>query len=200
MRFFVSIILVWLLVSDARSQQWPFEFWHEGKAVLESGDTLTGQLKYDLQQDLLQHRNTQSTAEVFTARKVLFFEIFDNSVRKYRQFFSLPYALNGGYKAPVFFELLEEGKMTLLAREAVEYRTFTNPYGFGSFTRMVLVNYYFFLKDNGNIEPFLGKKRADLLELMGKRKEQVQDFIKQNRLDIEDKYDLVQIIEYYNSL
>jgi hypothetical protein len=194
------ILLFGLLISEAHSQQWPFEFWHEGKVVLESGDTLKGQLKYDLQQDLLQYKSTQSTAEALTARKVLFFEIFDNSVRKYRQFFSLPYALNGGYKAPVFFELLEEGKMTLLAREAVEYRTFSNPYGFGSFTRMVLVNYYFFLKENGDIQPFLGKKRSDLLELMGKKSEEVQEFIKQNRLDVEDKYDLARIVDYYNSI
>lgn len=194
------ILIFGLLLREGRSQQWPFEFWHEGKMVLESGDTLKGLLKYDLQQDLLQYKSSQSTAEAFTARKVLFFEIFDNSVRKYRQFFSLPYALNGGYKAPVFFELLEEGKMTLLSREAVEHRTVSNPYGFGSFTRLVLVNYYFFLKENGHIEPFLGKKRSDLLDLMGKKSDKVHEYIKQNRLSIEEKYDLARIVDYYNSI
>src|SRR4051812_25254894 len=112
------LLIVCLLATvGAWAQQWPFELWHEGKIVLLQGDTLKGAVKYDLQQDLVQFNGAGQRVEAFTARKVLFFEIFDRTVSKYRQFFALPYATTTSYRTPVFFELLEEGKMTLLCRE-----------------------------------------------------------------------------------
>jgi hypothetical protein len=197
--FFLSVLLLTKGVPVAHAQQWPFELWHEGKVVLESGDTLRGQVKYDLQQDLIQFNIPNKVAEAYSARKVLFFEIFDNTVRKYRQFFSLPYATNTDYKAPVFFELIEEGKLTLLAREALEYRTYSNPYFIGSYSRLVLVNKYFFLNNRGDIESFSGQKQ-ELLQLMGNQSEKVEKFMRANRLRVDEKYDLARIIEYYNSL
>ena len=121
------IIVLLVVGASARAQQFPFEYWHEGKVVLESGDTLKGLIKYDLQTDLIQVQYDKK-AESYTARKVIFCEIFDATARSYRQFYSLPFALNGTYKAPVFFELLSEGKLTILVREAIEYRTFNSMY------------------------------------------------------------------------
>lgn len=198
--FFLVCFLTLVNLTSVSAQEWAFELWHEGKMVLESGDTLKGQIKYDLQQDLLQFKSNQSLQEAYTARKVLFFEIFDNTVRRYRQFFSLPYSINTGYKAPVFFELLVEGNITLLSREALEYRTFSSPYFIGgSYTRLVLVNKYFLLEEDGDIIDFEVKK-ADLLSKMGKKGDKVERYMKDNRLRVDDKYELVRIINYYNTL
>src|SRR5262245_33802181 len=109
-------------VGSVGAQDWPFELWHDGKIVLLEGDTLKGPIKYDLNQDVLQ-LNLKTKIEAYSARKVLFFEIFDITVHRYRQFFALPYTSPAGYRAPVFFELLEEGKLTLLAREALESKS-----------------------------------------------------------------------------
>jgi hypothetical protein len=196
---FLSVLLSAQVVTVAHAQQWPFELWHDGKIVLESGDTLRGQIKYDLQQDLVQFNIPNKVAEAYSARKVLFFEIFDNTVRRYRQFFSLPYATNTDYKAPIFFELIEEGNLTLLAREALEYRTYSNPYFIGSYSRLVLVNKYFFLNTRGDIESFSGQKN-ELLQRMGNQSDKVEKFIRTNRLRVDEKYDLARIIAYYNSL
>jgi hypothetical protein len=181
------------------AQKWPFELWHDGKIVLAEGDTLKGLVKYDLQQDLVQYSMDDRRVEAFTAKRILFFEIFDTSVHKYRQFYSLPYQTSSGYTAPIFFELLEEGKMTLLAREALEMRSYNSPYYIGTYSRMVLVNKFFFLDDKGKITQFMGSKK-DLLDLMGKKADDVDKFIKTNRLDFENKYDFARIIDYYNSL
>jgi len=112
-------VLLFFLSAPVVAQQFPSDLWHEGKIILLEGDTLKGNIKYDLQQDLVQYGIADQRTTAFSARKVLFFEIFDTSVRKYRQFFALPFTTTSGYKAPVFFELLEEGKMTLLSRESV---------------------------------------------------------------------------------
>ncbi len=186
-------------LSFAQAQQYPFEFWHEGKIVLETGDTLKGQVKYDLQSDLLQFESNKRF-ESYTARKVLFFEIFDGTVKNYRQFYSLPYSTAGEYKAPVFFELLAEGKLTLLSRERLEFRTYNSGfYYYNTYTRMVLVNKYFLLRENGQIEEYLGKK-SDWLELMGNKAEDVEKYAKANRLNFDNKSELARIVSYYNSL
>lgn len=191
--FFVSF-----LSTVAYSQQWAFELWHDGKIVLASGDTLKGLVKYDLQQDIVQFNNQKGTVEAFTARKVLFCEIFDTTIGQYRQFYALPYSATSGYRTPVFFELLEEGKMTLLARENLEYRTYSSPYYFGSYSRLVLVYKFFLLEESGKITEFIGKK-GDLLALMGRRAQDVEGYMRENKLKIEDPRDFSKIVSYYNS-
>lgn len=182
----------------SQAQTWAFELWHEGKIVLLTGDTLRGLVKYDLQQDIVQYDVPHDRTEAFSARKVLSYEIFDATVKRYRRFYALPYSASGSYKIPVFFELLEEGKMTLLAREALEYRTYSSPYFIGSYTRLVLIHKFFFLEEDGDIVEFIGT-RNDLIDKMGTRGDAVEKFIKQNKLRMEDKYDFARIIAYYNS-
>lgn len=200
-RWLMLVMFVQLVtVASVRAQQWPSEFWHDGKIVLVSGDTLRGLVKYDLQQDLIQLNSADNHIEIYSARKILFFEIFDKTVHKYRQFFALPYTTTTSYRAPIFFELLEEGKMTLLSRESIEYRTYNSPYYYGaSYSRQILVNKYFFLNDKGEISEFVGNK-SDLLDMMGKKSEEVEKYIKSNRLRYDDKYDFARIVAYYNSI
>ncbi|MBL0743762.1 hypothetical protein [Chryseolinea lacunae] len=209
-RFGISGAMVMLLMMGCLTQafaQFPSELWHEGKIVLVEGDTLKGLVKYDLPQNLVQYTARDNRTEAFSARKVLFFEIYDTSVRRYRQFFALPYMGMGtgaDYKAPIFFELLTEGKMTLLCRESLETRMYnSSPYYGGyynnSYSRVVLVHTYYLLDENGNISEFTGNK-SDLLQRMGKKSEEVEKYMKENRLKYDDPYDFVRIVAYYNSL
>jgi hypothetical protein len=197
----IVLLFACTFVFGQRSWQrtWPSELWHEGKLVLVSGDTLKGRLKYDFAQNLVQCIVNNKTAEIYHARKVLFFEIFDETVHKYRRFFALPYSNTSNYKSPVLFELLEEGKMTLLAREMMEYKTFNNGFYGGSYSRLVQTDSYYLLKPDGNIEDFTGN-RNDLLSKMGNKSNAVEKYIKSNRLDFDDKYDRARIVAYYNTL
>jgi hypothetical protein len=191
------VLLFFLSIGTAtHAQDFSFEHWHAGYLIVEGGDTLKGQIKYNLQTDLIQLQ-TQNRVETLTARKVVFFEIFDALTKDYRRFYSLPFASTTGYRAPTFFELLTEGKMTLLAREALEYKTYSSFYYYGSYTRLVLVYKYFLLEENGEIVEFQGKKN-DWIYAMGNRGSDVQKYVKSNKLDFDDKKDLTKIVEYYN--
>src|SRR5690606_33524703 len=140
--------------------------WHEGKIVLVDGDTLLGLVKYDFSQNLVQYVVNNKQAEVYTARKVQFVEIFDETVRRYRRFFELPYENESNYKIPMFFELLEESRMTLLSRDMLEYKTYNSYYAYGGISRLVEISYSYFMKDDGSIEVFRGGKN-DLMAMMG---------------------------------
>ena len=197
-RLFI-LILYLFCCGHIMAQQWAFELWHEGRVVTTDGDTLKGLIKYDIQTDIIQFNYPNSKkVEAFAPRKVLFFEIFDATVRQYRMFFALPYSASGTYGALSFFELLAEGKITLLCREALEYRTFSSPYLYGSFSRLVLVYKYFFMDDKGNISEYSGK-RADLMNRFGRYAPDVERYVRQNRLRLDERNDFIRVIEYYNS-
>src|SRR5690242_6239730 len=193
------LVLMVCMAAAAQGQEFAFEYWHDGRLVTEANDTLKGSIQYNLQSDLIQLKHG-GALETYTARKVIFFEIFDVTINQYRQFYSLPFALSDNqYKTPVFFELLAEGKMTLLAREALEYRTYSSFNYYGTYTRLILVNKYFLLDESGTIVEFKGTKN-DWIALMGNKGPEVQRYVKTNKLDFDDKKELVRIVTYYNSL
>jgi len=174
------------------------DLWHAGKVVLDSGDTLQGLVKYD-PHDLLQVKH-QNQLESFSPKKVTAFEIFDQSCKQKRIFYSLPYALGGDYKSPVFFEVMSQGRITLLAREAISVTTISTAHiGYPPRRRRVVEIKYFLLKENGEIEPFHAT-RDSWLELTSSKMAQVQIFVTTHKLDLDEKYDIKRIIDYYNSL
>lgn len=81
----------------------------------------------------------------------------------------------------------------------MEYRTYSSMYNYYNYSKLTVVYRYFLLKEDGSIDEFLGK-RGDWLNLMSDRKEEVQKFVKSNRLSFDEKYDLSRIIAYYNTL
>lgn len=195
----LALSIFTILSLGVKAQEFAFEYWHDGKIVLENGDTLKGNVKYDMQTDLVQIQ-VSDRFETYTARKVLFVEIFDKTIKRYRRMYSLPFNTSGEYRAPVFFELLEEGKITLLCREALEYRTYSSSfYYYSNYSRLTIVYKYFLLKENGDIVPFIGN-RNDWLDLMNDRRDEVVKYARSNRLDFDEKYHLKRIIAYYNSL
>ena len=195
----VVLVSFVLLSVTSMAQQWAFQLWHEGRIISAEGDTVKGLVRYDLQKDIVEFSLNEENVTVYSARKVLFFEIYDRTVRAYRQFFALPYSAAGSYKSPVFFELLAEGKITLLSREALEYRSVPIGYYGASYSRLVLVHTFFLMDSKGNIEQFMGKKH-ELLDMMGRSADTVEKYIRENRLKVEDKSDFARIVAYYNSL
>lgn len=197
----VLIGFLFFVVQYSFGQQFPSEFWHTGKAVLISGDTLEGDIKYDLDNDIIQI-NTSKKLLTYSARKLFYFQIFDVTVDTYRQFYVLPYKINYNYEAPLIFEVVFEGKLTLLARESIVNQTTNyNSYYWagGSYTRQALVYEFYFLDQKGNITYFT-KKKKDLIDVMNKRGQQIKAFIKKNNLKVDEKRDLARIMAYYNAL
>ncbi len=195
------ITILFLLTNVAIGQQFPSEYWHKGKLVISEGDTLIGKIKYDLSRDLVQ---VDINDQIFTfgAKNIVYFEIFDVTVDNYRQFYSIPYNITSGYKAQVLFEVLYEGKLTLLTREELGQKTSTyNNYYWtgGNYTRTVLTYEYFFLTSKGEMIKFI-PKRKELLEIMKDRYNQIKSYIKTYNLKVDDKGDLARITAYYNSL
>lgn len=197
----VLILVGLFFCATLSAQDFPSQVWHDGHIVLIEGDTLTGQIRYNQETDVVEYMMPDmKTAIALTGQKILYAQIFDNITRQYRDFFALPYALNGDYETPILFEVLIEGKpLTLLSRERLEFRVVNSPYAGASYSRMEIVFTYFFLRENGEIEPFNGNKKQ-LLWLMRDKSSEVKKFIKSNRLRTERRSDLIKLVYYYNNL
>lgn len=196
------VFFICLMVSLSLSaQRFSSQVFHDGFMVTTNKDTIKGALKYDLDANILTVISNNKTKS-FSSHKVFYFEIFDEILNNYRQFYSIPYTVNIDYKIPVFFELVYEGKVSLMAREHLVSQTVNNSsayWGGGTGTQIVIKYTYFFMDDKGKITYFNGKKK-ELLAYMSKKQSDVKKFIKENKLDTDRMADLVRITAFYNSI
>ena len=204
--FLFLVCLATLSVAQAQNQ-FPSQIWHKGSLVLTDGTAYSGLLKYDLVTNLLQLQN--ETVITFTASNVSSFDIYDETYGGIRKFYSLPYALNGDYQTPVFFEILTQGEhIALLCREyiATDSRGMNswgtmgmNPFwGPQNMTGFRLAFTYYFLK-NGGLEKYSGKKN-ELFDMLPGFDEELQLYMRKNRLEHDKRGDLLRITAYYNEL
>jgi hypothetical protein len=210
--FLIAMSLVSFGWAQTRNQ-FPSQIWHKGTLNLADGSSTSGLVKYDLETNLVQLQ--AETVITFTASNVLSFDIYDEIYGGIRKFYSLPYALNGDYETPIFFEVLTQGEhIALLCREfiATDNRGMNNWGGMGmgmgmgmnpfwgpqNVTGFRLAFTYYFLK-NGRLERYSGKKK-ELFDLLSGYDEEMQLYMRKNRLEHDQRGDLLRITAYYNEL
>ena len=91
--------LFFILSNYGFSQQFPSDIWHKGMLVTNQGDTIEGDLKYDFESQSIQLDDGE-TLKAFNVNNLFFFEIYDNTIRDYRQFYSLMYEVGYEYSIP----------------------------------------------------------------------------------------------------
>lgn len=205
---FLFLIFLGLGSIYAQNGQFPSQVWHKGNIFLTDGASLSGLIKYDMDNNLVQLQRGE-IMDTFTASNVSNFEIFDEIFGGIRRFYSLPFAINGEYETPTFFEVLTEGnELALLCREyiATDTRGMNNwgPMGMNpfwgpqnNFGYRLAFNFYFF--KNGRLERYSLKKK-DLFALLPGYDDEIDLFMRKNRLEHDKRGDLLRITAYYNEL
>jgi hypothetical protein len=197
------IILFFIGLSPVASQDLPNEMWHPGMIVLDSEDTLRGEIQYDFESNLLQY-SQDKRIRTFTSQNVLYFSFHCQFFKRFRYVYSLPYQLKGRMNVPIFFEILAEGRITLMSREYViteSNNRFGNPmYSSRAFSSREILTYdYYLLTENGDINRFSEKKK-DLYPYFGRLEEKMKDYVKENRLHTDKQADLIKIIDHFNQI
>jgi len=174
--------------------------WHKGIVVTTDQDTISGEIKYDFSTNMVTLVKNESVI-AFSSHKLIYFEIYDEDYKSYREFYTIPYKNTSNYMTPVLFELQYESVLSLLSRENIVMETSSLGYGYGlPIVSQPSVRYdFFFLTKAGKITHFSGSKK-DLLRILAKKKNELQTFIKNNRLKTDELRDLVRIIAFYNSI
>ena len=174
--------------------------WHKGIVVTTDQDTISGEIKYDFPTNMITLVKKEAVI-AFSSHKLIYFEIYDEDYKSYREFYTIPYKNTSNYMTPVLFELQYESVLSLLSRENIVMETSSLGYGYGlPIVSQPSVRYdFFFLTKAGKITHFSGSKK-DLLRILAKKKNELQTFIKSNRLKTDELRDLVRIIAFYNSI
>ncbi len=200
--FNLGYLLIFAITTTNAQQYFPSEVWHEGSVTTVDGESSRGKIKYNLEADIIQF-SSNNTIKTYSARKIVFFEIYDAEYGRYREFYALPYQVTGDYKTPRLFEVLYENTLTLLCREEVVQQSTAmyDPFMFGNqmMNRFRLDYQYYFLTRDGEIQYF-SQKKDDLYDMFPKNKAKVEKYIKKNRLKPDRQRDLVRVTAYYNSL
>ena len=206
-----QLIFTLLLLTNflfAYAQDFPSELWHKGKLVTIEEDTVYGKLKYDLKNDAVQI-TVRNVMQTYSARKILYFEIFDETIESYRYFYALPYDVQKNYSIPLLFEVLYEGHLSLLCREEIvtesvpQYNNYPYSYyggtPYNNQSRARLKYKYYFLDEQGGIRDY-NMKKSELYGFFRKHQQQVKQYIKKNNLKHDRMRDLVRVTAYYNAL
>jgi hypothetical protein len=205
MRTFLTLVFTLTLIFSlqVQAQVFPSEVWHQGTAVLISDDTLKGLIKYDFENDAIQLKTEEDRIKAFSAHKLFYFEIYDTGIKSYRHFYSLPFQVKQDYAVPMLFEVLYEGRLTLLCREKivqdVSTQANTDISMLPNDSRIMLDFQFYFLEKDGQINLYEPKKRM-LLSIMDRKYNEVKKYMRRNKLRHDHISDLVRITAYYNAL
>ena len=215
---FTQLFLVYFL-SEAQAQYRSaidVQEWPKGKVVLVSGDTLYGALTYYRTQDVINVLHEDGALSSLSPVNVEYFVAQEMPSGRSYTFRTLRWDMGKAYsdfKKPTFFEVLNQGALTLIMRESYIRRDAGNMSGLrnnyfydpafyqtggANFTDQVRELYYILLP-NGEIVG-LRNLRKDLHALFGDKSKEVKSYVKSNKLDYEKPHQLVAIINYFNTI
>lgn len=190
------------LVLPSAAQEFSSRLFHKGWLVTEDQDTVRGDVKYDMETNAVQVVVSKDKVQTYSSKKILYFEIYDSILKTYRQFYAIPYQVESNYKVPILFEVLYEGKTSLLVREKIVMTTdpYSQAYFNGPAASSEKLSFtYYFVDTEGNMQMYNGKKNH-LFEILSKNSIQVKEYVKVNKLKTDEMRDIVRITAFYNSL
>ncbi|QMU30632.1 hypothetical protein [Adhaeribacter radiodurans] len=212
--YFLILLSFYFINGSVRAQRVDIQEWPKGRVVLTSGDTLSGPLTYHRTEDIVRVTLKDGSIQAYAPVNVVSFTVSDG---RFSQTFK-PYMWNRGndysdYKAPAFFEQLNEGKYSLVKRETIVrrnmntgpmyagYGRYYDPYGYGNYSRYVeQVQDLFYLHTPDNNIIALRRPKRDLEDIFGKKNKEMKAFISANKLDYDNARDLVVIVSHFNQI
>ena len=200
----------------AYGQQLPQQIWHSGEIVLSNGEVISGKVKYNLETETVQ-LNADGMLKAFGVNQVREFTINEIRNQKKRVFQVFLKYNEAGFKRPHFFETLEQGEVSLFAREYVRYapadfksrsnRSMRPPMDNHSRklsksknqVKKELAHKLFILNKDGHMIP-LGNSAQQVVSVLGQNQRLLRDFIDQEKLRMEDVNDVFRVVSYYQEV
>jgi hypothetical protein len=169
--------------------------WTKGSIILGDGKVVENlDIKFDQFTDAILYKNDNGE-ELEVAEPVKEFKV---KIKNIDRLFRAGFKPVGSNTETNFYEVLVDGSLKFLKRFKKEIMT-TRDYNATSDTKTVTEKIsYYIVKDN---QPILVlKNEKAILEAIGEKENELNDFIKQNKLKLKDEGDIIKIIEQYNKL
>ncbi|MFP4093845.1 MAG: hypothetical protein ACLFUB_05140 [Cyclobacteriaceae bacterium] len=174
--------------------------WHQGKLVLQNGDTYKGKIRYDLDQNVAMVR-IDGTIKAFSAHVVDYFRFMDQELKTLRRFYTMPYENKRGMERLMFFELVFQDGFALFNRESTVRKKQAMLAELPFIDRSdredeVTVFSYFIFMPDGDFKP-IEAEQQDLINKLALDKEQTKEmraYIHEHELNLKNRSDFIRVI------
>jgi hypothetical protein len=194
--------------------------WAVGEVILTDGDTLTGAVSYYFHKELIQVKSIYGLVKTFSPVNVTRFRVFNEQRQEFQTFRPFMYAPNPAepaFKTPTFFEVVTEGKYTLIKRSHYVIRNldpvpaytsrgyYYEPYSLEQKEatlnnyQLARLNAYYLCTPQNEIIPLRHPKK-NLEQLYRDKSAPMKAFIRRRNLSYQNPVALTQVIQYFNHL
>lgn len=173
--------------------------WQDGFITLKTGQTIQKYpLKYDIENDMLEIKANKEV-KILRGERVASFTWKDAVSQQEVQFInSHAYKLEG---TPLlgFFELVVDGDVQLLSKVEADVKdpTYVEGLDVGKRYSEIVKKEVFYLSDESKALTKI-KKKKDLWQYFGEEKNAVKQYMKEQKLGVNDKADLAKIVSFFN--
>ncbi|QMU27777.1 hypothetical protein [Adhaeribacter radiodurans] len=194
--------------------------WVAGKVVLTTGETLSGALSYFYNKEIIQVKGADGFTRAFSPVNVSYFQGFNEKKQVLQIFKPFKWSPNPdvpGFKTPAFFEVVTEGKYTLVKRTAFVIRNldpvpmyaslgrYYEPYSTNetlhsgkNYQITRLHSYYVLTPENEIIN--LRNPKKDLENLYQDKASSMKAYIRDKKLSYKNPVALTHVVQYFNHL
>ena len=183
--------------TDVKGHPYLFENWTEGTVKLSNGKSYTNvQLKYNLLRDELFFKDIKTDQLLAFVIPVVEFKLNDKDKA------SILY--RNGYKAiddnteKNYYQVLFDGGTQLLKRTSKKINE-EKPFNSASIIKSFeVLNFYYISNNNTLIR--IRKDKKSILAALANQGSALENYLQEKSLNLKNEEDLIQFIQYYNSL
>ncbi|WKN45133.1 hypothetical protein [Tunicatimonas pelagia] len=197
---YISLFLLSIITHIVQASDLPqYGVWCFGKITLDNNVILEGKISYDLKFEAIKVK-TDDLVRTYTAENITNFEIFDPIKYRHRKYVAVDHVMKEGYKRKTFFEVLSDGKISILRKSKYVRRPrvtedYRAPHVY--LNAVCRHTYYVYQGDKFvEIEDFV----SQVMPMMTSHQEEVTSYVKQCKLKLKAIHEQMRVIHLYNQL
>lgn len=194
------VLVVTILVSLSAMAIPDYGLWCDGKLLLENGQTLEGELSYDLKFEVVRVKNNGMT-QAFTAESIAYFELFDPIKQIHRKYVSVDTPVYPNYQRRAFFEVISHGELAMLRKsEYVRRPRITEDMRAPHIYLNTVCKHTYFMHEENSGLTLINDFEEEILPLMHRYEDEVEKYIKRCKLKMKKVHEQLRVVNLYNML
>ena len=172
------------------------DVWHLGELQLIDDSIIEGEFRYNLNTETVQLKEG-SKVKTFNTKQVFSLTLYDQEVRGIRNILVLPYSNESGYQRAKLFELIVDGKISLLVRGYfVKWGDPQHPMTLSK--HVYIFENMFIMNEDGVINKLL-LQRTNVANQFGDQQAKLIKYMRKEQIKLDDLPDVTKLFEYYNN-
>lgn len=194
------LLVVSVLVSFSAMAIPDYGLWCNGKALLENGTTLEGEISYDLKFEVVRVKINGITS-AYSAESMAYFELYDPIKQMHRKYVSVETPVYPGYQRKTFFEVISHGELAMLRKsEYVRRPRVTEDMRAPHIYLNTVCKHTYFLHEEESGLTEINNFKEEILPRMDKYEEEVTEYIQRCKLKLKKLPEQVRVVTLYNML